>query len=663
MKPFKWLVFYLGKREGSVLIIAVGLIMIIAIITGASLHWIVNLAENQLHINKKELKAIEPSNVERIIKAAVRRNMAMNYTNVLDGDPSQASDDLQAVISANLTKNPRAGFEEAGFELKTLTLPTIPSWMTDFPGSTDPFPKADNPLYYLQHVPHGVDPPDANPHDFEIAYKLLFWQDTPPSDPGKRAALEALMEVDDAVGKKETVENTVKLHIREIPSNQVEFIAVDELDAPENNFFIDINGIAFLPYGDKGGAVTFGGTISADTVVTINDWTEEGSLTATGKVVHPGLAVSWMMNPYQLPEEGSSDNFGSQKYFPKSQRISFDGQQISSSQQIPSGIEVTEYPSTGGMKRVVMDLSQLASVNNFNGTSAYYIQCTGPLARQRGVVIVGAGSLNHGPDCIFTNGALRLAGSQTDTPLIAGTNYGGIVFTSSSSNSLTWNAYLVAPTLPPEVLASSDRATYPDSDDISGAVGSAATQDLGLYGINYNTIELSGRATADGIKIGFGYSSDLGVGQPNGCYVQLNSGSAQVYAYKNQGGVGTLQAVGNPMTIPGGSVEFEIYYSRAANALGGNIGGNPFYFSLNFLLPRFEVTKAMWSNSVSSMTLTARSGGTVLYGEDQVQNVTLQGGMMVGRSVTGTLQQLTINPSPAKPDLFEFSDRFLIMDP
>ncbi|MFH1067364.1 MAG: hypothetical protein V1746_05650 [bacterium] len=669
MKPPLNYVRHSRRERGAVLIFVVGLIVVITIVMALTLNWYTNLSRTQLRINETELKEIEPHNVDKIIQAIIRQRMMTNSQNVF------VSSDTN-LLKANLTHNTRTERQEQGFELTTnISLPVIPSWFsTSSFTQKNPAPKPTSPLFYLRHVPHDLKASDGN----DMSTELRLWQNNPPTDPLEKEAVQQYLP---------TITNTTKLHLREIPSSQIQLTAVDKFNAPRCDMQMAIQGVALFPYGITGGAPERGGSITSKYVVSHEDWSQGDSLVIAGdgcKYLSPGLAVSWMMDPYFLTQESSDNNYASQKYYPKSEVIEFDGSDTLSPSEDPAvnrAIKVERWPNdVTGMQRVVVNVGQLLNADT------YYIDCTTPLAKQRGVVVIGSGSNVSPPVSIVTNGALRLAGEQTASDLVVGTSYGGVVFTdggispSGPNNAYVWRAYLCTPVRPPVVLmSSSDASAFPQQsytiESLSSAVGGPATKPLPDQGLNYDTIQLSGRVNAGDIKVGFGWHAHPTLaGEPTSCYVQFSSGTGQMWGYvidKDTPGHLVSKSFGPSFSIPSGNVDFELTYHRALNAMSLRFKSasasdwiNRGYQALNTTPPRFEVTHAAWNAAVDSMTITARSGGSAFYGEG-LSKVIVQGGVLVGSTVTGNLGgPFVIQPvsSPSDPS-FSLCDRILIMDP
>lgn len=693
---------FLKETDGSIMLVTIGLVILILILTSAAMHWTANLVLNQRRYNVSDLQKMEPYNANLIMKAQIRQRLIENNTNLFD---SASISELEN----NLTRDPALQFTGAtniGFYVVagSVQIPTWSNWMTTNTSapyfnnfSTEMTPRPDDPLFSLWHISY----PQEGATNFDIAYQLYYWD-------GGREKTNAL---DTALADRlPNLTNasyyfTNAIHIRELPSSQLQVLAVDQFDTTRMNGRIALRtagGMAFFPYGVIQGKNNYLATLdlNSDTnnptcVVTTELITKAGEESQTFNydqnkfVLRPNLGTSWMLDPYAIPE-GSESSFmvyQNQRFYEKSQHIIFDGQQVWCDQVDGGGASILApfpgvtvdrkfiYPAgytfnngtvlssplerDFGMKRVIIDMRALQA-NKVNGQYSYYVDCITPMAKQRGVVIVGADNVLMNLASILTNGSLRLEGSQSVAPMITGTSYGGVVFTGAfadgSGNPIhtaAWNAYIINTVRPPTTIAS----------------GSGSPVDLGSQGCNFDTVQVKGQTGTGGVDIGFGNESGWA------CYFNLSNSGAQAYVVIN----GAPQPMGSLLPLAASNIDFEVTYKRALNVLSINshsVGSTaPWQVEqdvpLSSIIPRVEATLAMWGGG--SHSVIARASGSAFYGEHFISSVTITGGLAVGQFITGNLR-LDVIPSSNPNQFFVYgsvppvvpmaaSDRFLLFDP
>ncbi|MFZ5806126.1 MAG: hypothetical protein ACOY3I_02815 [Verrucomicrobiota bacterium] len=634
------------RQKGSALIVVVGIVMIIVVVIASAIHWSANLMWNQAGLSSRETKNLERYNVDRVINAVVRRRMIENNTNFYSN--------LTTELNSNFTRSIRSGWSNVGFALITNLNTGMPrTWFTNTASfSVDTSRNADNPLAYFACYAHPTNTNDA----LDVRYRLYYWNDVSLATNTNYAA--------QLPSATNTHYYTNTLYMREIPSCQLPFIAIDQMEVFKNYLVLNVtnntgvtpnlSGMAFFPYGVKEGTKEKNGYISASgSVVVPQAWTNSSDcISAVSSIMErPAMGTTWMMDPYLLPEAGATDDFNRQKYYVKAQNtgtvLQFNGQTLDVT-TIPAIQVAFKY----GAKRVVVNASALVS-------GQYYIECTNPLARQRGVVVVGAGASYPGASSVVTSGALILEGTHTGGPLLLGTSYGGVVF-AHSSNGPTWNAFIVNPGRPPIVLASNDTTNNPGAASVPLT---AASYLLPNAGINYDTVQIKGRASSNNVRVGF---SGQNTSTPDACFFQFNAnGTATPYINFQ----GKEIAVGSAIST-GGTFDFEVTYHRSINALSLKVDtGDPQFFSLNNYLSSQEITRAVWNNTLNNgqpVKVIGRSGGGAFYTSlisDFISQANLLGGVMVGRVVSGNGMRLDITPANNMMSLGTFSDRFLLFDP
>lgn len=657
------------RENGSTMVIVVGLVIIISIVLATAIHWNANLLVMQSFFQLSNVQNIEHKNVDRIIDCIVRRRLYDNSTNILEN--------IENLINDNLTHSMRDGYDSVGFELVETAanpvspvLPTVPDWMATNVNirSSNPDPNPVNPLFYLNHVSY-PDPSDVN-DDLDISYQLWFWESVNAGNTNEAIKLPVPPDESAAINDESRFYKK-SLHLREVPSSQVQLIAIDEFDTSKIRKSVKINkatfdadgdnnddevpGIAFFPFGLKADSTTHGGSLNISSLsflVSNTDWGTQPSIVIpdeSNKIIRHGMAVSWMIDPYTLPEASNNpqNNIGDQKYYDKnyggSTEVNFDGYELST--MLP-GFSVSD--AYGGVKRVVIDLHSLP-----RDDASYYVNCTTPQAKQKGIVVIGAQGVDRQVNAVLTNGALRLEGEQTATPLIVGTSYGGVSFsnydgiTFSNGSTPIWNAYIVNPGRQNIQLFSSGSAG-------SGSIG------LGNAGMNFDTIQIKGTtASNSGLKVGFGTSSSLNV-----CFLEFNDASSRLVVYK--GGVET-----NARTFSGfsGNIDFEMTYLRTINSIRVRVTGDSFIdvdVSLDQHLSRLETISAVWEGTITDAEINACAGGSAFYKDRNMtfNSVSIRGGIMVGHTITNTIP-LEISPSDdfSNGYLLKLSDRFLLFDP
>lgn len=650
----------LARSElGQVMLFVTGLIAIITVVIASTIAW--NLGRSLMEINENDLamQESEQQNVNKIIQATIRNRLAAN-----DPTPFDITVIQNNLSSNNLTQAPYQG-AKGGFELSSISWQTTPSsqWLNFANNSffTDPKPNPRNPLSYLWHIPY----------TYKIDSNTSFLLNPLVLAGSTKTNVSTTLPSFRPVPNNFPNAGDLGLQVREIPSSQIQFTAVDTFQCNRVNFPIVVNGTALAPYGvnitppTAGSMIAFNNLVVPEVPPILNN---SSCFSASSIKAFPSIAVSWMLDPYLLPEAGSDNNSFNQKYYGRAltsggqpEIFKFDGQQINQFGANP-WMNAISVQTRHGATRVVVDAAQLLGVNQI------YIDCTTPLAKQRGVVVIGSKTTQHQVDSILTNGALFLEDEQSNvaagsagTSIIVGTSYGGIVFTGSDAtvvdNDALWDAYIVCPIRPP----------YDQPLSASSAAGSSAL-DNSFY--QCDTISITGATDVSGTqRIGFSWGSDAHTQASNrSAYLELSSGgtSFNVVAYVNQTPVilGTFSAGG---TI-GSDTSFTLTYSRANNSFSGQVKGANFFVSLNGLISRIEANQVFWESAVgASRTIKAqaRSGGCGLYSQGLVNTVTLNGGIMVGQLLTGNLKQLTISPS-TNPDfnsLMALSDRLLLFCP
>lgn len=621
-----------SSLRGSATLYIIGLIVVITIILAATLQWQLSTSLNQIGLDHQETLEMEKCNVQQIVQAALRKRLLDYQPNLLD---LQA---FQSAVTDNLTQDPHQGVS-GGFELSTFEWLSSPS-NTIFNSnsntfSLDPSPNFSHPLFHTWHIPHSA----------EIDYTLLF---KPTSF------------ISSQIQNATAANGSISLHVREIPTCEVQLMSVDRFQCNTLNMPVEIQGVACFPYGAEITSPQTGGFLNIADLALSTPLAPGTCYSSERTHINPLMSISWMIDPYKLTEETLGNDAFNQKYISKSQIFRFDGHQILSwTQDTPSAswpngswTSAIRVEKREGAKRVVIETAALL------GKHKIYIDCTTPLAKQRGVVIVGSQNLMHETDSIVTNGSLIFEGLQETTPLIAGSNYGGFLFTDPANvagSTPNWNLYLVAPIRPP---------FYQTITNLNAAAGGNASLDFPFQ--NYDTISLTGVMNISflGQSIGFRFNNN------NVLYARFMTGSSnvQIYAKPTSGSTDTLIGTLNTTNPLSNNVAYTMTYHRTQNALSLKIQNDRFWIGLNSVAPRLEFDKAFWTRPMgasATFQAVARLGGTAIYRTSSVNEVHLSGGMLVGQILTGDLLHLKIERStnPALSEQVRLSDRFLFFAP
>ena len=619
-------------RKGSATLYVTGLIVIITIILAAALQWQLSTSLSQIGLDHQEALEMEKCNVQSIVYASLRKRLFDREPNLLDLPT------LESAVSDNLTKDPHQG-TSGGFELSSFEWSVAPSGSILSTASNlfkiDPSPNFTHPLFYTWHVPHTA----------ELDYTLLFKPTSFTSSQTQNA----------------TAANAVlPIHVREIPTCDVQLMSVDRFQCNALNLQVEVKGVVCLPYGADVVSPQASGFLNASDTALSTPLESSACYSAERVHTNAGMAISWMMDPYRLTEETLGNDPFNQKYISKSQIFRFDGHKmVSWTQDDPSAgwpngswTSALHIEKRYGAKRVVIEAAALL------GKHKLYIDCTTPLAKQRGVVLIGSQNLAHETDAIVTNGSLILEGEQTATPLILGSSYGGVLFTDPagiSGGTPTWDLYLAAPIRPP---------FYQTMNNLNGASGSEAS--LAPACQNYDTVSLTGvmNIPAGGQILGFRFGAN------NVLNARFTQGSPviQIYAKPTTGSADTLIGTLNATNPLSNNVAYTLTYHRTQNALTCKIQNDRFWVGLDGVAPRLEFDKAFWTHPMgasATLSAVARLGGTALYRQAPVNEIKLFGGMLVGQILTGDLLHLKIERSanPALSEQIKLSDRFLLFAP
>lgn len=432
--------------------------------------------------------------------------------------------------------------------------------------------------------------------------------------------------------------------LREVPVSQLGLAALSRLDLSTLPYPVSINGAVLLPWGATNGT----SAVSCSRLVSTTP--APPSVLGAATFIRPGLAVGYPADIYSpLSPEGSSM---AQSLGAFGTRISWNGHDIESG-PAPAGIDVQDY---SGERRLVVDLTLLPLTNARlpadaagDNTGIWVIDCTSPLAKSRGVVLVGDNGIgSRARDLLITNGAVRLVG-QHGSPLAVTSSYGAVIF-DSQAPSPVWNAHLTLPVRGRRAVAS----TLGDGAPIDASTPGEYSTDTLTRSVN--AVEI--KATAEGTTT-LGFTGQAGSTSPDLFIEYLPAIGLNLWA-ANEEGVPTLR-----QSIPhvsAGQVEVSLRYERAANLVTAALEGSSITLTLPpGTQPRFETAGVCWSAPLHSLSVIARAGGASLYSEGAVITPVIQG-LLVGDSFGGTISGLTIAPTQSHP-LLSLTERAIIIVP
>lgn len=614
-----------GKRRqhegGWILIYVIAMIVMGSILFAASLRIMGDLRGGANKAILRETLSSETTNASRIMDALLRRE-------IQKGSPDPFSVITPSAVNAWLTIDPLAS--TSPFSVTQLTLPARPAWFT-----SRNFVQ-DNPILAL----HGLATAWHVAYDLPAPFEIH--RTTTSNDSGTSVVWRPT--------------------IWEVPTGQLCVVALEQIDLSRFDFPLNVSGPVLAPFGMIAASST---KLTASSVISTLSLPGTG-VSATTAFVDAATTVGWMGSPYDLlqPTNGpTAVSTALQQLQDCGLVLWWDGQTLTSSSSVPAGIAISV---VAGERRVVVDLNLLPEVNGLldpsgpsdptNAISAYTINCVGPLAMSRGIVVNGAGSQSRYRDAIITNGAVRLYGSH-NSPLMVATSYGAVVFDDPSAASPTWRLFLHAPTAPERVTASTAPSTN-GSRSITNvaAAGGIATN---LNECTSNVLKFAATyAGATSLKIGF--APTISSAQPD-LYVLVNPGSSTTVWASDE--TGTMQQVDSLPWSGSGPVALSLTYERAGHALVTTVGSASSRVTLGSTIqPRFETAAVLWSTALTSLELSIRGGGTRLYAAGAVQSPSLTGGILFGSKVSGTLSSLSIQRDSGIEAL-PLTARFLFFSP
>lgn len=594
----------------------VGMILLaISVLLAASILWMLQIRTtvDQQALSREVLQ--EEQRLTRVITALVRGNLSANEPRVFN-NVSAAS------VSAFTTLDPRFPGALAnvapGFLVTGLDTPGTPGFF------------AAQPSFGVQSGGSPLDSLRQNFFSCPFAYVL-----------SKRKSPSSVATM------LPTRSGTVSLKLREIPITQFSLIAFEDLSADSGMTF---NGTSVVLGQCVANGSSFATRLSPRAIPNVQ-------IGATERVWEQGgFYASLLTAPTSLTDP-SAVGTQQQNIARKGQPIYFDGQTATSVGVLPSAIAVATF---NGVRRLVIDLQALPQTNVLidsggantpsNRTSAYYIACTTPLARDRGVVIKGT-SLPRLCDVVATNGAVILDGSHTGGPLMVASSAGGVYF--NNAGDATWNAYLVLPAPSPFVSATS----------ASTAVAGARQFAIGSGNVSLSTSEQG----YDSISLRITPSSSSGVFQCGLGTSSLGGSVVWVEGAATTLRVGVLGTNGPAYsgTVARGSGAIEMTLSRSQNAVKLVYPGGVAYYSLNSITadrPRVETRSAFWSGSLSQLDIIASGAGSVIGAATSGNTIQLRGLLSLGTLTRFGSSAFVFTPSGTADPMESVAPRLIVLD-
>ena len=366
-----------------------------------------------------------------------------------------------------------------------------------------------------------------------------------------------------------------------------------------------------------------------------------------------GLTASLLVPPGTLCDPNGA-GVGGQNLAARGQAISFDGRELAGGDApLPAGIAVATYR---GALRVIVDLKALPQWNRLidsaapstpvNQISAYHIQCTTPLARDRGVVILGTDAPRTA-DCITTDGALILSGQHTGGPVMAGSTFGGVWFDNTAD--AAWNGYLVLAAPSPWITASSASPAPAGARTLNLSVGSA---DLTLSEQCFDTLTLRITPT-NGAAFATGLGSSAWA--QNLVWIEGDASTLRL---------GVFTPAGNlySSSLPRAPGEIDLTLSRTQAALKLVYPGGGLYWPLPAARMRIEATTLRWSGSFNLLEIWSSGAGATL-GSANAGTISLRGLLALGKISSFGAGSFVFTPAPGGDPLEAVAPRLILTQP
>ncbi|MDD2765699.1 MAG: hypothetical protein PHE83_17185 [Opitutaceae bacterium] len=600
-----------GPHGFSVIIVAL-VIGATALVASTLIVWQLNVrAAVHRHVEAREFRQ-EQRRLQTAALALVRQALATNQRALFSG---VTRDTLNPLLSSDprFPNHPAGGATTPGFTLLTLDPPAPPACFSLAPAFS---------------VPGGGSPVDGlrqTIHDAVFSYTLAR-RYQPADDPARLAAQTGAFH----------------LRLREVPATQFGLIAFEELDLD--------SGLQF-----HGPSLILGPVVQTSSPIDLWITPRLVNLTQIGVSdrvwMAPALSASVMTQPGTLCDPSAAG--GAQNLAVRGQALNFDGRSLSSGDApVPAGISVATYR---GVPRVVVDLKALPQWNLLidsgapgdpaNQISAYHIHCANPLARDRGIVILGTDAA-RAADQITTDGALILAGAHTGGPLLCGSTFGGAYF--DNTGDVSWNAYLVLPAPSPWLSATTAAAAPARARGLVLASGAA---NLSLSEQAFDTITLKLTPTS-GV-----FTAALGS-------VSLTQNLAWVESDGSTLRLGVYTPAGNLYSgsVPRGAGEVDLTLSRTQSSLKLSYPGGVLYWNLPAGRPRIETTIVRWSGGLNAVEVWSSGGGTTL-GSASTGTISLRGLLTLGKVSAFGAASFVFTPAPGGDPVETIAPRLLLLQP
>jgi hypothetical protein len=559
------------------------LLIVVSILLASSITWQKHIRSFADHHAMTRQMLSEKARLRSVVSAIIRNNLARNEPDVLEGIEADK-------INPLLTADPRfpgrvpGESDTPGFRLAAISTQGSPEFFEmhpDFRTGT-----GVSPLDDLRQVMHGAAIP------FTMTRRL-----TPVDD-------SALLD---------SFPDSLSIALREIPLTQFSLVAFEALD---------IGNEAGLRF--HGPAVVMGKSLSSgpaapsvfDIRITPQRISDDQMGLSERTWEYPGLAASLLIQPGSMLDIDSAST-QQQDLARRGVPIYFDGHNLSSEASLPAGITVGL--GVGQVNRVVVNLAQLPLTNTLidssvpdavdNRISAYHILCTTPLARDRGVEVIGDATGTRICDVITTNGVLILEGQHTAGPLITGSSMGGVLFNNPDGDAV-WDAYLVLPGPSPFVSGIGDDSApggprtlrFPfDGGRVNLTAGEQAYDSVG---ISYDPLTSS-------LPFTVGFGCEVSPTTPElGVWLEGDALTLRFGARMADGSAAYSD------TIPRISGKLAFSFSRSQNTARVVLSdGSVFSRALSEFVadrPRVETKEAIWTGVSSNLEILTNPAGTAL---------------------------------------------------
>jgi hypothetical protein len=511
--------------------------------------------------------------------------------------------------------SPPGGATTPGFTLSSFTLPAPPVFFV--PGAPLAVPGGGSPVDGLRQ----------NIHDVAFAYVLA--RRLSPAD---------------TLSQLTSQNGAFHVRLREIPITDFALVAPEALNLDAGIHFVGPS-LVLGPSTRSAGALDL--RLTPQQV----DLTQIG---ASDRVwMNPGLYASLLVPPGTLCDPTAA-TFACQNLGARGQALSFDGRTITAGDApLPAGIAVANYQ---GAPRVIVDLKALPQWNCLldsaagnvpaNELSAYHIHCTTPLARDRGVVLLGT-SAARSCDLITTDGALILSGQHTGGPVLAGSSFGAVWFDNAGDTS--WNAYLVLSTPEPWLTATSALSTPNGARPINLAAGEG---DLALAEQCFDSVTVK-VTPASGVAFTVGLGSTT-LSQ-NLAWVEGDGSNVRLGVYSPGGN--TYSA-----SLPCSGGEIDLTLSRTLAMIKLSYPGGVLYWPLPAARRRIETSALRWSGGISLLEIWSSGAGATL-GSTNPGVVSLRGLLALGRISSFGAGTFQFTPTAGGDPLEAIAPRLVVLQP